>query len=179
MAAAYGGPGETPMLQYTATAAFDFTTPNREALDLDLKLPPISFAGIGFDSLELQVAVVGGSTLTKNFSSLTAAEAFFTGPSVGLGTVAAGSQSVSLTYDLTYNPGTLAQAGDGFGFTYDIRDPPATAFDFAAASPIAGIPEPSTWTMMLVGFAVLASAGLRRRKPSMTVCGPGQDGRAD
>ena len=39
----------------------------------------------------------------------------------------------------------------GFGFTYKLVDP----------APSATVPEPSTWAMMLVGFAALAFAGYR------------------
>jgi autotransporter-associated beta strand protein len=38
----------------------------------------------------------------------------------------------------------------------------ATAFDLAAAASIAGIPEPSSWAMMLLGFGGLGYAGMRR-----------------
>jgi hypothetical protein len=33
------------------------------------------------------------------------------------------------------------------------------------AIPENAIPEPSTWAMMLTGFAVLGFAGLRRKRP--------------
>jgi len=58
--------------------------------------------------------------------------------------------------------------GDGFGFTYDLATAPVvatpmmSALDFVAAPLTPGIPETSTWAMMLVGFAGLAFAGYRR-----------------
>jgi hypothetical protein len=42
--------------------------------------------------------------------------------------------------------------------------PIAAAFDFAAATPVAGIPEPSTWAMTALGFAGLGLAGYRRSR---------------
>ena len=158
MSAAYGGSGQA--LTYEATAVFDFTTTTGEALDLK----PVSYnfadtsAGVAFDNLELEVIVDGGTPHTYKFSSLTGsggAEAFFApGHSIPLGTIGAAKQSIEIEYFLGYNSGTSAAVGDGFGFTYDLVDP---------RSPLAAVPEPSTWVMILVGFAGLAFAGYRAR----------------
>jgi PEP-CTERM motif len=43
---------------------------------------------------------------------------------------------------------------EGFGFTYA----------FAAAGFSSGVPEPSTWAMMLIGFAGLGLMAYRRQK---------------
>ena len=118
-----------------------------------------SSVGLGFDRLLLWVQVNDGDPQAHTFSSLTGsggAETFFSASKnkpLSLGTVAAGPQSVELIYDLTFNIGTSAAPDDGFGFTYDLVDP----------APSAAIPEPSTWAMMLVGFAGLAFAGYRAR----------------
>jgi hypothetical protein len=119
-------------------------------------------SGIAFDSLELQVSVNGIAQTPHRFFSLTGAEHFFTNDPILA--IAAGSRSVSLTYDLTYNPGTLAQAGDGFGFTYDFAPRPVTTAVSLATAPlsVAAVPEPSIWAMMLIGFAGLGYAGYRR-----------------
>jgi PEP-CTERM motif len=83
---------------------------------------------------------------------LSAAETFFSpGHSLPLGTIAAGKHSIEIEYSLTYNSGTAAASGDGFGFTYALVDPPPN------------VPEPSTWAMMLLGFAGLAFCGYRAR----------------
>jgi hypothetical protein len=146
--AAYGGLA----LQYAATAGFDFTPSNREGLDL--KLISDEDVGVGLDSLQVKVSVVSAG-LTTNYDktfALGSAESFFKNNRlIQLGAVAAGSLSfVTITYDLTYNSGTLAAPSNGFGFTYDLIDPPLT------------VPEASTWAMMLIGFADLGFVGYRR-----------------
>jgi hypothetical protein len=144
MSAAYGGGGQP--LDYTATALFDFTTTAQsEALDLNFSDKAV---GVGFNTLDLLIKVVGGTTIDKSFTTLATAEAFFADP-ISLGAVGAGNQSVSITYDLVFNSGTLAKAGNGFGFTYTLIDPPL------------GVPELSTWAMMLVGLAGLVGVGSR------------------
>jgi hypothetical protein len=138
---------------YQTTAVFNFTAPpTAEALDLKLTSDDLaaSSAGIGFDSLDLQVLneMTGESLASLSFTSSSAAETFFNGGQVSLG-AGTGSQSIEIEYFLNYNSGTSAGLGDGFGFTYALVDPPLSAT----------IPEPSTWAMMLVGFAGLAFAG--------------------
>jgi hypothetical protein len=154
MSAGYGV--SSLAVTYEAKATLDFSTPVGA---LDLKLLSDNFAdnsaGIAFDSMELLV-VHGTTQIEKTFSSLTGsagAETYFTAhPIIGLGANAAG-QSIEIEYFLGYKTGTSAGPGDGFGFTYALVDPP----------PGAAIPEPSTWAMMLVGFAGLAFAGYRAR----------------
>ena len=138
-------------ITYDATAVFDFTTfAKEEALDLTL-LSYNSEGLVGFDSGLLWVDV-DGNVHPYPLTSLSAAETFFAhGHSLQLGTFAAGPQSIEIEYSLTFNAGTSAASGDGFGFTYALKDPPLN------------IPEPSTWAMMLVGFAGLAFAGYRAR----------------
>ena len=138
-------------ITYDATAVFDFTTfAKEEALDLTL-LSYNSEGLVGFDSGLLWVDV-DGNVHPYPLTSLSAAKTFFAhGHSLQLGTFAAGPQSIEIEYSLTFNAGTSAASGDGFGFTYALKDPPLN------------IPEPSTWAMMLVGFAGLAFAGYRAR----------------
>jgi PEP-CTERM motif len=160
MSAGYGG--SSAALQYEATAVFDVTTPTSETLDLTLLSD--SFSGAGFDSLNLRV-VVDGAGHTYKFSTLAGAESFFTADTLNLGTLAAGSQSIKLEYFLDYNSGTSAAPGAGFGFTYNLAAAPVAApLDLAAAPVTGGIPEPSTWAMMLIGFAGLGFAGYRRSR---------------
>ena len=151
MSAAYGG---FVPLQYEVAAVFDFTAPKTgEKVNLDLLSD--NFGTIGFDSLDLLVVSknTGKSLASLSFTSSSAAKSFFNGGQVSVGWVGAGSQSIEIEYFLGYNIGTSAAPGNGFGFTYDLVDPPLTAT----------VPEPSTWAMMLVGFSGLAFAGCRAR----------------
>jgi hypothetical protein len=138
-----------------ATAVFDFSTTRSEALDLNLLSD--SFLGRS-DTVELKI-VAGGKTTTYNFSNSTFPKQLL------LGTIAAGSQTVSLSFDL--------KGGNGFAFTYDFAAAPgATAALGLGTAPPSAIPEPSTWAMTVVGFAGLAftgyraSHGTRRRHPA-------------
>ena len=139
---------------YAATAVFDFKTSGSapEALDLNVLSDP--FVGIGFDSLELQVVdkVHGSTLLSQTFSSPNAAETFFqeNGNSLKLGAVGDGGQSIEIDFSLSYLNSTGITAGASFGFAYALVDPPAL-----------NAPEPSTWVMMLIGFAGLGLAGYR------------------
>jgi hypothetical protein len=139
-------------ITYDATAVFDFTTSaNEEALDLSqFSSNSVSTTGLAFDKLLLWVDVDGKNVYSFPLTSLSAAETFFApGHSFPLGTIAAGKHSIEIEYSLTYDIGTAAASGDGFGFTYAVRDPPLS------------IPEPSTWVMMLLGFAGLGYASMR------------------
>jgi hypothetical protein len=159
MSAAFSG----GLLQqtYAATAVFDFTTSALEALDLTVLSDKIG--GIGFDSLELQVInlnLPSTSTplLSETFSSLTGSNGagtfFAPGHSISLpGEIVAGNQSIEIEFSLSYWNTPLITPDASFGFTYALVDPPAL-----------NAPEPSTWAMMLLGFAGLAFAGYRRSR---------------
>jgi hypothetical protein len=76
------------------------------------------------------------------------------------------SGSVKLEFVLNYF-GMPYYEANGFSFTYDFATSPvaatpiATAFDFPVFQS-STVPEPSTWAMMLLGFAGLGYAGMRR-----------------
>ena len=128
------------------------TSKGSEALDLNLSLSD-NFSGIGFDSLVLEVnpperdhpnvQILQPDWLGGGRSVLRLSTRFT------LGNILASVQSsVSLSYDLTFNAGTQANVGDGFGFAYpSIADPRLTG----------SVPEPSTWAMM----------GARLRRPRL------------
>ena len=50
-----------------------------------------------------------------------------------------------------------------FGYTLVADGPGGFGFDFAVGG-VASAPEPSTWAMMLLGFASLGYAGYRRAR---------------
>ena len=117
--------------------------------------------GIGFDSLELQVInlVDNKTLLSDTFSSATTF--FAPGHSISLpGEIAAGSQSIKIDFSLSYWNTTSITPNASFGFTYALVDPPLAATPLSAAI----VPEPSTWAMMLIGFAGLAFAEYRRSR---------------
>jgi hypothetical protein len=138
----YGGTGG--LLTYEADADYSFSTATAEALSIDLGSSTAS--GAGFDSLEFEIVVDGAIIFDETFTE-SEAEAFFDGSTLALGIYGAGQQTIDLTYLLT------AQ-GDppGFSVTYGLGGIPT-------GSPV---PEPSTWAMLLSGFACLGIAALRR-----------------
>jgi hypothetical protein len=69
--------------------------------------------------------------------------------SILLGEIAAGSQSITIDFLLSYENNTSLTPDASFGFTYALVDPPLAATPLSAAI----VPEPSTWAMMLIGFA--------------------------
>jgi hypothetical protein len=157
MSAGYGG--SSSALTYEATATFDFSPSKSEALDLKLLSYNVAnnSTGIAFDNLELQVVIDSGTPRTYSFASLNGsggAEKFFNADLVSLGTFGPENpSSIEIEYFVVYNSGTSAMPGYGFGFTYELVDPPLSG----------AIPEPSSWAMMLVGLAGLAFAGYRSR----------------
>ena len=77
------------------------------------------------------------------FKSLAVAESFFDDSVINLGS------HLGPDIDLTFAYNLVADGSGGFGF------------DFALGG---AVPEPSTWAMMLAGFAGLAVVGHRRRR---------------
>jgi hypothetical protein len=162
MSAGYGG--SSAAVQYEATAVFDFATLTSETLDLTLASDSVS--GAGFDSLELKI-IVDGTAHVYRRSKLAGAAKLFTSDALNLGTLAVGSQTIKLEYFLDYNSGTSAGVGDGFGFAYDLAIAPVAApLDLAGARGTDGIPEPSTWAMLVIGFAGLGFTAFRRSRGS-------------
>ena len=101
--------------------------------------------GLGFQSIEFTIEANGVEILDTTFRSLTIAESFFRDNVIDLGS------SLGPNIDLTFGYTLVADGSGGFGF------------DFAVGG---AVPEPSTWAMMLLGFAGLGYAGYRRgREP--------------
>jgi PEP-CTERM motif len=137
--AADGGGGSNT---YSAASTFDF------AYGGDLELGLIDnqengFAGgAGFQSMEFTIEDNGVEILDTTFRSLTVAESFFRDDVIDLGS------SLGPNFDLTFGYTLVADGPGGFGF------------DLAIGG---AVPEPSTWAMMLVGFAGLGFMGARRK----------------
>jgi hypothetical protein len=85
--------------------------------------------------------------LAQTFNDLASANDFFTNNVLKLDQFQNGMLDVRLLYDETMS------SNEGFGFTYT----------FATAGVINGVPEPSTWAMMLIGFAALGFVACRSR----------------
>jgi PEP-CTERM motif len=131
-----GGESET----YSASSTFEF------GYGGDLELGRIDdqvsgFAkGLGFQSMEFTIAKNGVDVLDVTFGSLAIAESFFRDDVIDLGA------DLGPNIDLTFGYTLITDGPGGFGF------------DLAIGG---AVPEPSTWAMMLVGFAGLGFAGCR------------------
>jgi hypothetical protein len=151
---------------YAATAVFDFTTSAPETLDLTVLSDKA--VGIGFNQLELQVINLNKNTTPLLSETFTSAGTFFApGHPISLpGEIGAGNQSIEIDFSLSYWNTTGITPDASFGFTYDFGTKPVTTALGLAMAPLsaaAAAPEPSTWAMMLLGFAGLGYAAFRRR----------------
>ena len=138
----YASDGGGESHTYSATSTFDFGYGGDLMLGLiDDQLTGFA-GGLGFQSMEFTVTANGVELLDSTFRSLAVAESFFRDRVIDLGSDF-GGPGIDLT--IAYN--LVADGSGGFGF------------DFALGG---AVPEPSTWAMMLIGFAGLGFAGYRR-----------------
>jgi len=145
MGANYAPDGGGESNTYSASSTFDFGY--RSDLQLGLIDDQVSgFAkGLGFQSMKFTIQADGVEVLDVTFGSLAVAESFFRDDVIDLGL------DFGANIDLTFGYTLIADGPGGFGF------------DFAIGG---AVPEPSTWAMMLVGFAGLGFAGHRStRRP--------------
>jgi PEP-CTERM motif len=135
---------------YSASATFDFGYHG----DLMLGLIDNQANGFGnrldFQSMEFYVLndTAGSMVLDVILGNLSVAESFFRDPVLNLGSYSGPAVDLTFGYNLT------AKGPGGFGM------------DFAFGG---AVPEPSTWAMMLLGFAGLAFAGYRSRRTALSV----------
>ena len=131
-----GGGSET----YSASSTFEFGYGG----DLQLGLIDDQVSGfanwLGFQSMEFTIAEDGVEVLDVTFESLAIAETFFRDDVIDLGA------DLGANIDLTFGYALVADGPGGFGL------------DLAIGG---AVPEPSTWVMLLVGFAGLGFAGYR------------------
>ena len=149
MGAGYGGMGES--LTYQESADFKFIAGQGTTSLLGF-LHPIS-VGNGFDSSTFKIFINGNLFLSQSFNDLASAQAFFTADVLNLGHFSNGATDVELLFSETMS------SKEGFGFTYAL----------ATTGAVSGVPEPSTWAMMLIGFAGLGFVAYRRTKKSAAV----------
>jgi hypothetical protein len=148
LGANYASGDEEESLSYSASSTFEFGYP----YDLQLGLiddQVTGFAnGLGFESMEFSIDANGVEILDVTFKSLAIAESFFHDSVIDLGS------EFGPNFDLTFGYTLVANGSGGFGF------------DLAIGG---AVPEPSTWAMMLVGFAGFGFAGYRstRRAASL------------
>ena len=90
--------------------------------------------------IEFTVSAGATTILKQTFSSITAADRFFDDQVINLGSSYGPDVDLTFTYTLT------ADGPGGYGL------------DFVVGG---AVPEPSTWAMMLIGFAGLGFAGYR------------------
>jgi hypothetical protein len=140
MGANYAPDGGGVSITTSASSTFDFVYPGD--LQLGLIDDQVSgFAkGLGFQSMEFTIQADGVEVLDVTFGSLAIAESFFRDDVIDLGS------DFGPKIDLTFGYTLIADGPGGFGF------------DLAIGG---AVPEPSTWAMMLVGFAGLGFAGYR------------------
>jgi hypothetical protein len=144
LGANYAADGGGESATTSASSTFDFGYGG----DLELGLignQENGFAGgAGFQSMEFTIEANGVEILDTTFRSLSIAESFFRDQVIDLGS------NFGSDIDLTFGYTLVADGPGGFGF------------DFALGGAVPqAVPEPSTWAMMLVGFAGLGFAGHR------------------
>ena len=148
MGANYAPDGGGASFTYSASSTFDFAYRGDVLLGL-IGSQQNGFAdGVGFQSLEFSVLANGAKIDDWTFTDLTSAESFFQNQVIDLGWNSGPAVDLTFGYNLT------AEGTGGFGFDFAVGDPPG----------VTTVPEPSTWAMMLLGFAGLGFAGYRRAK---------------
>jgi hypothetical protein len=141
MSTGYGGEGES--LTYTSSATFALNDPLLG--DFQLTLLSADSAGSGFGGMTFDVKI-NSIDHPYDFTDLHSAEMFFTDNVLDFGEIPGGVKNIAFTYGLTSET-----IGDGFGFDL-------------AIGKVTPIPEPSTWTMAIVGVGFLGFARYRGTK---------------
>ena len=93
-------------------------------------------SGGGFTQLIFNVQENGTTLLSQSFSSIAAANAYFTDRVIGLGALPVGNIDLKVNLAVTSN-----STGSGYGINF--------------ATGISAVPEPEQWAMMLTGFGLV------------------------
>jgi len=145
LGANYAADGGGASHTYSATSTFDFGYGGDLLLGLIGSQEDGFAGGLGFQSMEFTITANGVEILDTTFRSLSIAESFFRDSVIDL------DSDFGPNIDLTFGYTLVADGTGGFGF------------DLAVGG---AVPEPSTWAMMLLGFAGLGCAGYcRTREP--------------
>ena len=148
MGANYPSDGGGESQTFSGTATFDLLYRGDLLLGL-IDAQQTGFTdGLGFELLEFYVIANGVEVLDETFRSLAVAESVFQDDVINLGS------SLGPAIDVTFGYNLVADGTGGFGF------------DLAVGG---AVPEPSTWAMMLLGFAGLGFAGYRKARHAVSV----------
>jgi hypothetical protein len=140
MGATYGGNGQS--LTYQESASFTLNSHGGSFFLVDLL--GASSIGNGFDAATFQILSNGNVVDSQSFTNVAAANAFFSNNLLSV-PLASGVDNIQMAFDETMS------GGEGYSFGY-------------AAS---AAPEPSTWAMMLLGFATIVLVAYRRRNKAL------------
>jgi hypothetical protein len=143
MGAAYGGAGSA--LTYQQSATFTF---NALGGPLLIDFLGSNSLGTGFDSALFQIIDDGNLFGSWSFNNLASAQAFFSNNNLLALELEAGLNEIQFLFSETMSSGQ------------------AFSFNYALAGAVSAVPEPSTWVMLLVGFAGVGFIAYRRGKQS-------------
>ena len=147
---------------YTSSMEWNVNTstlPSGSGHDLDLGRVNASTDGSGFRSLIFSLSEDGVSKLSKLFTTVSAANAYFTDDLVNLGQWTFGS---TLDVLVSLSETTMSGSGNGYGVNYLVGvDPPVGSS--RTFGPRAPVPEPASASVFGLGLLGIGWSKLRRK----------------